>query len=321
MLARPGPEQIEGVNFFLSAGQFKRTLARPGRIRVECFRRVPLLPAGIRLRRLGAREKVIILSDAKVAVEIGRQQLDQGFFPSRWERASKAEKFYLRLMAQNGDKGSVTSDLADRAHKKHSSMTMTRSSLLRKGIIYPPALGKVAFTVPGMADYISRLNDASLFTGRLGFSGHSWHAQTFQRRNHWRQLDAVTSIGSPTVSVAGSNVISPIGVTSTAVLGPPTLWPGAVLIAPAGIPSADAFGVPTLAPGDVTLQPTGMATSVAFGALVLLGAAAEAAPREVLTIDLSMASTAVELLGQCVQGRLPSRCFLRSGTQFIWLFD
>jgi hypothetical protein len=75
-------------------------------------------------------------------VEIGRQQLDQGFFPSRWERASKAEKSYLQFMAADGDEGS------------------TRSSLIRKGIIYAPALGRVAFTVTGMADYISRFSDA-----------------------------------------------------------------------------------------------------------------------------------------------------------------
>ena len=36
---------------------------------------------------------------------------------------------------------------------------MTRSCLIRKGIIDPPALGRVAFTVPGMADYISRFSD------------------------------------------------------------------------------------------------------------------------------------------------------------------
>lgn len=107
-----------------------------------------------------APEKVITLSDARVALEIGRQQLDQGFFPSRWERASKAEKSYLQLMAADGDEGCSTAELATRAQKKQSSMTMTRSSLIRKGIIYSPALGRVAFTVPGMADYISRFNDA-----------------------------------------------------------------------------------------------------------------------------------------------------------------
>jgi hypothetical protein len=70
--------------------------------------------------------------------------LDQGFFPSRWERASKAEKTFLHHMAVDGDEGSSTSELVQRARKKHSSMTMTGSSLIKKGVIYAPALGRVA---------------------------------------------------------------------------------------------------------------------------------------------------------------------------------
>lgn len=62
-------------------------------------------------------------------------------------------------MATDGDGGSNTSDLAERAQKKQTSMTMTRASLIHKGIIFAPALGVVAFTVPGMADYIQRLHD------------------------------------------------------------------------------------------------------------------------------------------------------------------
>jgi hypothetical protein len=57
-------------------------------------------------------------------------------------------------MAVDGDEGSSTSELAPRARKKQSSMTMTRSSLIKKGIIYTPALGRAALTVPGMAAYI-----------------------------------------------------------------------------------------------------------------------------------------------------------------------
>jgi hypothetical protein len=45
-------------------------------------------------------------------VEIGRQQPDQGFFPSRWERAFKAEKSHLQLMAVDGDEGPSPADLA-----------------------------------------------------------------------------------------------------------------------------------------------------------------------------------------------------------------
>lgn len=106
-----------------------------------------------------AVEKTVTIDDAEIAVEIGRAQLDQGFFPSRWKRATKTEKAFLRFMAIDGDAGSSTADIAERAQKKQSSMTMTRASLIDKGIIYAPALGTVAFTVPGMADYIQRLTE------------------------------------------------------------------------------------------------------------------------------------------------------------------
>lgn len=103
-----------------------------------------------------APEKLITVQDANIAVTIGRSQLDQGFFPSRWVRASKGEKEFLRLMAIDGDTGSGTAELAERSGRKQSSMTMTRASLISKGIIFAPSLGRVAFTVPGMADYIQR---------------------------------------------------------------------------------------------------------------------------------------------------------------------
>jgi hypothetical protein len=106
-----------------------------------------------------APEKTVTMADARIAVAIGQAQLDQGFFPSRWKRATKAEKAFLRYMAVDGDGGSSTSELAKRAGTKQSSMTMTRSSLIDKGIIYAPALGVVAFTVPGMADYVQRLRE------------------------------------------------------------------------------------------------------------------------------------------------------------------
>lgn len=106
-----------------------------------------------------APEKTITARDARIAIELGRAQLDQGFFLSRWERASKAEKEFLRLMAIDDEAGSATGELAERAGRKQSSMTMTRASLIAKGVIYPPALGRVAFTVPGMAQYINRLKD------------------------------------------------------------------------------------------------------------------------------------------------------------------
>jgi hypothetical protein len=90
-------------------------------------------------------------SDAKIAVTIGRAELDQGFFLSRWKRTSAAEKAYLRYMAVDGEEGSSTANMSERAGRKQGSMTMTRAFLISKGIIYSSALG--------MAGYIRRLNE------------------------------------------------------------------------------------------------------------------------------------------------------------------
>ncbi|MET3368442.1 UNVERIFIED_CONTAM: hypothetical protein ABIE34_001682 [Jeotgalibacillus campisalis] len=73
-------------------------------------------------------------------------------------KATKAEKTFLRHMAIDGEHGSSTAELAERAGKMQSSMTMTRSALINKGVIYAPSVGRVAFTLPGMAEYIALLN-------------------------------------------------------------------------------------------------------------------------------------------------------------------
>jgi hypothetical protein len=40
--------------------------------------------------------------------------------------------------------------------KKLSSVGPTRGGLINKGLVYAPEHGLVAFTVPGMADFINR---------------------------------------------------------------------------------------------------------------------------------------------------------------------
>jgi hypothetical protein len=95
-------------------------------------------------------------ADARVGVAKGQAGLDAGFFRSRWERASVAEKRYLRAMAQDGAGPSETSALADRLGKAKNSLGPSRANLLAKGLIYSPSHGQVAFTVPRMADFITR---------------------------------------------------------------------------------------------------------------------------------------------------------------------
>jgi hypothetical protein len=98
----------------------------------------------------------ITVADARVGVANGRLALDTGFFRTRWDRATRAEQRYLRAMAVDGDVGSGSGDVAGRLDRKITSLGPTRANLIAKGLVYSPEHGVVAFTVPGMADFVRR---------------------------------------------------------------------------------------------------------------------------------------------------------------------
>lgn len=93
---------------------------------------------------------------ARAAALIGKANLDSGFFPSRWDRATPAERDYLSAMAQDGEGPSLSGNVAERIGKKITSLGPARAGLINKGLVYSPEHGKVAFTVPGMAEFIRR---------------------------------------------------------------------------------------------------------------------------------------------------------------------
>ncbi|NMM23995.1 MAG: hypothetical protein HHJ11_10930 [Phycicoccus sp.] len=90
------------------------------------------------------------LDDATAAFEFGSAQLGQGFFPGRWDRATPAERDYLRAMAAYGNTGSRSGDIARRLGKKLAGLGPVRAQFIAKGMIYAREHGRVAFTVPGM---------------------------------------------------------------------------------------------------------------------------------------------------------------------------
>lgn len=94
--------------------------------------------------------------DAEAAVTLGREKLDAGFFVARWQRSTKAERRFLQAMAQDGEGPSSTGDIAAKMGKKPTALGPARATLIEKGLIYSPEYGQVAFTVPGMAGFISR---------------------------------------------------------------------------------------------------------------------------------------------------------------------
>lgn len=96
------------------------------------------------------------LADAREGVATGRAALDTGFFRARWDRATRAEQDYLRAMAVDGDRRSASGEIAARLGRRVTSFGPVRASLIAKGLIYAPEHGAVAYTVPGMAAFISR---------------------------------------------------------------------------------------------------------------------------------------------------------------------
>jgi AAA ATPase domain len=97
--------------------------------------------------------------DRAAAVEgmrIGKARLDDGFFRSRWERATPAERDYLSAMAADGDAPSQSGEVARRLHKQPTQLGPVRAKLIAKGLVFAPEHGSIAFTVPGMADFIAR---------------------------------------------------------------------------------------------------------------------------------------------------------------------
>lgn len=99
------------------------------------------------------------LADAEAAIEVGRARLDAGFFPSRWDRATPAERRYLAAMARDREGPSQTGVVAQRLRKSQGTLGPTRAALIDKGLVYSPEWGQIAFTVPGMADFINRRED------------------------------------------------------------------------------------------------------------------------------------------------------------------
>jgi hypothetical protein len=107
-----------------------------------------------------AASSPITAVDARLGVALGRAALDNGLFRSRWDRATRAEQEYLRSLASDGDAVAPSGDVARRLGRTVNSLGPARAALISKGLIYAPEHGAIAFTVPGMSDFIRRQPDA-----------------------------------------------------------------------------------------------------------------------------------------------------------------
>ncbi len=99
----------------------------------------------------------ITVDDARVGAALAAEQLDRGFFQSRWDRATAYQRRYLTAMAVDGEGPSASGEVAARLGRKLSALGPVRAELIAKGLVYSPEHGQIAFTVPGMAGFIERV--------------------------------------------------------------------------------------------------------------------------------------------------------------------
>ena len=89
-------------------------------------------------------DKSVVVNATTAAIK----KLDQSFFRVRFDRLTPREKDYIRALADLGPGAHRSGDVADRLGIKVQSSAPLRSGLIRKGMIYSPAHGDTAFTVP-----------------------------------------------------------------------------------------------------------------------------------------------------------------------------
>lgn len=83
-------------------------------------------------------------------------RLDENFFRVRFDRLTPREKQYLRAMAELGPGPHRSGDIADKLGAKITTLGPVRASLIKKGMVYSPSHGDMAFTVPLFDEFMRR---------------------------------------------------------------------------------------------------------------------------------------------------------------------
>lgn len=85
------------------------------------------------------------------------RRLDRNFFRVRFDRLTPGERSFLRAMAHLGPGPHRTADIAATLGVPIKAIGPVRSKLIRKGMIYSPAHGDMAFTVPLFNEFMIRV--------------------------------------------------------------------------------------------------------------------------------------------------------------------
>ncbi len=104
-----------------------------------------------------AKASPIELDDARRATTEALAELDASFFRVRFDRLTPTQKRYMRAMAELGPGPHRSGDIAHILNRQVTSVAPVRNALIAKGMIYSPAHGDTAFTVPLFDGFMKRI--------------------------------------------------------------------------------------------------------------------------------------------------------------------
>ena len=99
----------------------------------------------------------ITTADVTASATLALDELDHGFFRSRIDKTNDSERDYLRAMAGlDGAGPHLSGDVAAALGKTTTQVGPVRDSLIKRGLLYAPRHGVIAFTVPMFDQFIRR---------------------------------------------------------------------------------------------------------------------------------------------------------------------
>ena len=98
----------------------------------------------------------ITLGDIIKAEPLVVRNLDEDFFRVRFDRLTDGEKRFMRAMAELDDSGCQVGNVAQLLGVKNTAVSLTRSNLIRKGMIYSSRHGVIDYSVPFFGDFLRR---------------------------------------------------------------------------------------------------------------------------------------------------------------------
>jgi hypothetical protein len=108
-----------------------------------------------------AQGTAISEQDARTATTESIRKLDESFFRVRFDRTTPLERDYMRRLAELGEGAQRSADVATAMGRTATSLGPVRDSLIKKGMIFSPEYGQIAFTVPLFDAFMLRETGAS----------------------------------------------------------------------------------------------------------------------------------------------------------------